>query len=50
MALYNRESKLSEAILAHPQLIPVVNRLGVELGVGEQTFGTVCTQRGIDTE
>ncbi len=50
MALYNRESKLSEAILAHPQLIPVVNRLGVELGVGEQTIGTVCTQRGIDTE
>ncbi|MDE6077979.1 MAG: helix-turn-helix transcriptional regulator [Muribaculaceae bacterium] len=50
MALYNRESKLSDAILAHPQLIPVVNRLGVSLGVGEQTIGTICFQRNIDVD
>lgn len=50
MALYNRESKLSEAILTHPQLIPVVNRLGVELGVGEQTIGTICSRQHIDAD
>lgn len=42
MALYNVDSKLSDAIMAYPSLIPVVNRLGVALGVGDQTIGTIC--------
>ncbi len=50
MAIYNKESKLSDAILAHPQLIPVINRLGVGLGVGEQNIGTICLQRDIDVD
>lgn len=50
MALYNRESKLSEAILTHPQLITVVYRLGVSLGVGEQTIGTICSRQHIDVD
>lgn len=50
MALYNRESKLSEAILTHPQLIPVINRLGVSLGVGDQNIGMICSRRGIDAD
>lgn len=50
MALYNKESKLSEAILAHPQLIPVVNRLGVNLGFGEHTIGSICSRVQIDVD
>ncbi|MDE6336584.1 MAG: helix-turn-helix transcriptional regulator [Muribaculaceae bacterium] len=50
MALYNRESKLSEAILNHPQLIPVINRLGVRLGVGEHTIGSICSREHIDAD
>ncbi len=50
MALYNKESKLSEAILAHPQLIPVVNRLGVNLGFGEQTIGSICSREQIEVD
>lgn len=50
MALYNRESKLSEAILTHPQLIPVINRLGVSLGFGEQTIGFICSREHIDAD
>ncbi len=50
MALYNRESKLSEAILNHPQLIPVVNRLGVRLGVGDHTIGSICSREHIDAD
>lgn len=50
MALYNRESKLSEAILAHPELIPVVYRLGVGLGVGEQSIGSICAREHIDAD
>lgn len=50
MALYNRDSKLSDAIMAHPSLIPVVNRLGIRLGVGDETFGEVCAERHIDSD
>lgn len=50
MALYNKESKLAEALLANPQLIPVVNRLGVNLGIGELSIGTICSQEHIDAD
>lgn len=50
MALYNKESKLSDSILTHPQLIPVVNRLGVNLGMGELTIGSICSREHIDTD
>lgn len=42
MAIYNIDSKLSDAIMSHPSLIPVVNRLGVTLGVGDDSFGRIC--------
>lgn len=50
MALFNKSSRLSEAILENPQLIPVVNRLGVALGVGEQSIGSVCAHAHIDPD
>lgn len=50
MALYNRESRLSEAIMSHPSLIPVVNRLGIRLGVGDGNIGEVCSECGIDSD
>ncbi len=33
MAVYNKDSRLSEVVMAHPSIIPVINRLGVSLGV-----------------
>ena len=50
MALYNKDSKLSEALMAHPSLIPVVNRLGIRLGVGDGTVGTVCDDYHLSTD
>lgn len=50
MALYNVDSKLSDAIMAHPSLIPVINRLGVVLGVGDKSVGTVCAQIHISSD
>lgn len=50
MSLYNKESRLSDAILAHPQLIPVINRLGVELGMGDRSIGAICLEKGIDAD
>lgn len=49
MAIYNQETRLADAILEHPQLIPVVNRLGVKLGVGDSTIQAICLSLGIDT-
>lgn len=50
MALYNVDSKLSDAIMAHPSLIPVINRLGVNLGVGDKSVGMVCAQTHISSD
>ncbi len=50
MALYNSASKLADAIMSHPSLIPVLNRLGVSLGVGDGTIGEVCAERHIDSD
>lgn len=50
MALYNRDSILAEAIMSHPSLIPVVTRLGIRLGIGDATIGTICAQRGVDPD
>lgn len=47
MAIYNLNSKLSDAIMRHPSLIPVVNRLGVALGVGDNTIGRICADAHI---
>ncbi len=47
MPLYNIDSKLSDAIMTHPSLIPVINRLGVSLGVGDRFIGRICEQTHI---
>lgn len=48
MALYNKETRLTEALMAHPRLIPVIDRLGVTLGVGDETIGKVCVRHDVD--
>ena len=49
MAIYNKDSRLSEVLLSNPSLIPVVNRLGVKLGVGDKSIGEVCDIHNLDT-
>ena len=36
--------------MSHPSLLPVVDRLGIRLGVGDATIGEVCDARGIDPD
>lgn len=48
MAIYNKETRLSEILMLHPSLIPVINRLGVALGVGDANIEEICKDRGID--
>ncbi len=49
MAILSKETNLADALLRHPELIPVVNRLGVTLGVGQHTIGTLCAEMGLNT-
>lgn len=49
MAIYDIDTRLSEAILSHPSLIPVIDRLGVSLGVGDRMIGEVCERCSIET-
>lgn len=50
MVIYNKDTRLSDALMQHPSLIPVIDRLGVTLGVGDETIGSVCYRCGIDVQ
>lgn len=48
MELFNENSKLASVILKDHSLLPVINRLGVKLGFGDQTIKMICEEKGID--
>ncbi len=50
MALINAETKLCDVILNEPALIPVINRFGIILGVGDKSIRTVCEEKKLDSE
>lgn len=50
MALCNRNTKLADILLAYPQLIAVANRMGVTLGVGDNTVGAACASCGVQPD
>jgi hypothetical protein len=43
-------TKLSDAIFSDPSLIPVINRFGIFLGVGDATVGEICLRQGLDPD
>ena len=50
MALINAETKLCDVILHEPSVIPVINRFGIILGVGDKSIRTVCEEKNLDCE
>lgn len=50
MALVTPETKLCDVIIDDPSVIPVVNRFGIALGVGDSTVKSICGKNGIDTD
>ncbi len=50
MALIHAETKLSDIILHEPSLIPVINRFGITLGVGDKSIHTVCEEKRLDCD
>ncbi len=50
MALINADTKLCDVILNEPALIPVINRFGIILGVGDKSIRTVCEEKRLDSD
>ncbi|MEG1616203.1 MAG: helix-turn-helix transcriptional regulator [Bacteroidales bacterium] len=42
--------KLSDVILHEPSLIPVINRFGIHLGLGDKTIRTICEERKLEPD
>lgn len=48
--LIQSETKLSDIVIAEPTVVNVLNRFGIDLGVGDLTVGRACHKLGIDNE
>ena len=42
--------KLCDIILHEPTLIPVLNRFGITLGIGDKSIRSVCEENSLDTD
>ena len=45
-----RDMKMADAIHRNYLLLPVINRLGIQLGFQDKSIDTVCTENDVDTE
>ena len=50
MIFLETSSILSEVIAENHQLIPVINRFGIKLGLGDRNIGEICNSADINTE
>ena len=48
MQVVNSESRLCELLVVDPTIITVLNRFGINLGVGDKTIQKVCEENEID--
>ena len=46
----NIHSRLSTLLFENPELITVVNRFGITLGVGDKSIESLCRRNGADPE
>jgi len=49
MPLVYSDMPLSEVVENHTSLIPVINRFGIRLGLGDKTVETICREHQLDT-
>ncbi|WP_280766824.1 helix-turn-helix transcriptional regulator [Parabacteroides sp. PFB2-10] len=42
--------QMSEVVEEYPSLIPVLNRFGIRLGLGDKPVDTICKENGLDTD
>ncbi len=50
MPLVYPTMKLSEVVEEHTSLIPVINRFGIRLGLGDKSVNQICEEYGIDPD
>ncbi|MCM1504091.1 MAG: helix-turn-helix transcriptional regulator [Muribaculum sp.] len=50
MSLIHSDTRLCDVIRQDPSVIPVINRFGVDLGVGDYSVQSVCRSHSIDEE
>ena len=50
MADIKKNAVLSELLTEHSELIPVVNRFGIKLGVGEKTIEKICLENDLNID
>lgn len=48
MALVTADTKLCDTIVDEPSVIPVINRFGISLGVGDKSIESICKEKRID--
>ena len=46
----NYDSTMYEVLAEHNELIPVLNRFGICLGVGDLSVGELCEEYGLNTD
>lgn len=50
MPLIYPNIQMSEVVEEHPSLIPVINRLGIRLGLGDKSVRTICEEHQLNTD
>lgn len=50
MSIIKKETVLSQVLAKHHILIPIVNRFGIKLGVGDKTIETICEEQELDID
>lgn len=48
--LFNSKIKLSELVTAQPELVRILQRVGIPLGFGDSSIEQVCRRHNVDTE
>lgn len=50
MPLVYPNMQMSEVVEEHPSLIPVINRFGIRLGLGDKSVAMICDEYKLDTD
>ena len=50
MALVNIHNKLCDVLNVSPEIIPLINRLGISLGTGDKDIEKICHEHNIDAD
>lgn len=50
MSLLNKHSVVADVLAEHNELIPVLNRFGIRLGVGDKSVGDLCREHRLNPD